>query len=58
MDEVKGGRLGRAQSALAVLFTLGTGAVLGHAVLRSPDVPFVWSGATPWIWPPIAPVIP
>jgi hypothetical protein len=58
MDEVKGGRLRRAQIALAVLFTLGTGTLLAHAVLRSPDVPFVWSGATPWIWPPITPAIP
>ena len=55
MDEVKGDRLGRAQIALVVLFTLGTGALLAHAVLRSPKVPFVFSGTTPWIWPPIAP---
>src|SRR5215472_6513007 len=55
MDEVKGARLRRAQLALAVLFTLGTGALLAHAVLRSPKVPFVFSGSTPWIWPPIAP---
>jgi hypothetical protein len=55
MDEVKGARLRRAQLALAVLFTLGTSALLAHAVLRSPNVPFVFSGATPWIWPPIAP---
>jgi hypothetical protein len=58
MEESKGGRLARAQIALAVLLILGTGALLGHAVLRSPDVPFVFSGATPWIWPPIAPAIP
>jgi hypothetical protein len=55
MDEITGRWLGRAQIALAALLVLGASALLAHAALRSPDVPFVWSGKTRWIWPPIPP---
>jgi hypothetical protein len=55
MDEIRGRWLRRAQIALAAFFTLGASGFLAHAALRSPDVPFIWSGATPWIWPPIPP---
>ncbi len=53
MDELTGRWLRRAQIALAAFFALGASGFLAHAALRSPDVPFIFSAATPWIWPPI-----
>ena len=55
MDEMRGRWLWRGQIALAGIFALGVAALLAQAAFRAPEVPFIWSGATPWIWPPTPP---